>query len=54
MLVATDGHLGRAASIRLGGPQALVRTLTSGRELVSPLLAQPTGWIARLRNWLSG
>jgi hypothetical protein len=54
LLVATDGRLGRAACVRLGGPRALVRTLASGRELVSPLLARPTGWIARLRGWLSG
>ena len=50
LLVPTEGHLGRAACIRLGRPQALVRTLVSGRELVSPLLARPTGWLAWLRG----
>jgi tetratricopeptide (TPR) repeat protein len=50
LFVATDGHLGRAASNRLGGSQALVRTLTSGRELVSPLLARQVGWLAWLRG----
>jgi hypothetical protein len=52
LLVATDGHLGRAGSNRLGGSQALVRTLTSGRELVSPLLSPPESWFVRLRGWL--
>jgi hypothetical protein len=54
VLVATDGRLGRDACVRLGGPRALVRSLASGCELVSPLLAQPTVWIAWLRGWLSG
>jgi tetratricopeptide (TPR) repeat protein len=53
LLVATDGHLGRAASIRLGASQALVRTLTSGREIISPLLARQAGWLAWLRGWLA-
>jgi tetratricopeptide (TPR) repeat protein len=54
LLVATDRHLGSAACIRPGGSQALVRTLTSGRELVSPLLARQVGWLVWLRGWLVG
>jgi tetratricopeptide (TPR) repeat protein len=54
ILVATDGYLGRAASIRLGGSQTLVRRLASGREIVCPPLARPAGWLARLRGWLAG
>jgi hypothetical protein len=51
LLVATADHLGSAIGVRLGGPQMLVRTLASGREIVSPLLARPTGWLAWLRGW---
>jgi tetratricopeptide (TPR) repeat protein len=54
LLVATDGRLGRAACVRLGGPRMLVRTLASGRELVSPLLARQVGWLVWLRGWLVG
>jgi hypothetical protein len=54
LLVATDGRLGRAACVRLGGPRELVRTLASGREIVSPLVTRPAGWLARLRGWLAG
>lgn len=54
LLVATDGRLGRAACVRLGGPRASVRMLASGREIVSPLLARPAGWLAWLRGWLAG
>jgi hypothetical protein len=53
LLVATDGHLGRAAGTRLGGSQTLVRTLASGREIISLLLARPAGWLAWLRGWLA-
>jgi hypothetical protein len=51
LFVATAGHMGRAIGVRLGGPQTLVRTLASGREIISPLLARPTGWLAWLRGW---
>jgi hypothetical protein len=54
LLVATDGRLGRAACLRLGGPQALVRTLASGREIISPLLVRQVGWLAWLRGWQAG
>jgi hypothetical protein len=54
LLVATDRHLGSAACIQLGGCQVLVCTLTSGRELVSPLLARQVGWLVWLRGWLLG
>jgi hypothetical protein len=50
LLVATDGCLGRASCVRLGGPRMLVRTLASGREVISPLLARPAGWLAWLRG----
>jgi hypothetical protein len=53
LFVAADGRLGRAACTRLGGSQALVRTLASGREIVAPLLARPAGWLAWLRGWLA-
>lgn len=46
LLVATHGRLGGAACVRLGGPRMLVRTLASGREVISPLLARPAGWLA--------
>jgi hypothetical protein len=54
VLVATDGRLGRAACRRLGERGAPARTLSSGREVVSPLLARPAGWLAWLRGWLAG
>ncbi|HZV07115.1 MAG TPA: tetratricopeptide repeat protein [Gemmataceae bacterium] len=54
LLVATDGRVGRAACYRLGGAQALVRTLASGRELISPLLSRRGRWFVRLRGWLVG
>jgi hypothetical protein len=54
LLVAADGRLGRAACLRLGGPQTVVRTLNSGREIVSPLLARSAGWLAWLRGWRAG
>jgi tetratricopeptide (TPR) repeat protein len=50
LLVATDGGLARAAWVRLRGSRASVRTLTSGREIVSPLLARQGGWLAWLRG----
>jgi hypothetical protein len=50
LFVATDGRLGRAACVRLGAPRMLVRTLASGREVLSPLLARPAGWLAWLRG----
>jgi hypothetical protein len=53
LIVAADGRLARAVWVRLGGPQAVVRTLNSGREIVSPLLAPSAGWLARLRGWLA-
>jgi tetratricopeptide (TPR) repeat protein len=53
LFVATAGRMGRASCVRLGGPQALVRMLSSGREIVSPLLARPTDWLAWLRDWLA-
>jgi tetratricopeptide (TPR) repeat protein len=53
LLVATDGGLGRAASVRLIRPRSLVRMLASGREMVSPLFARPVGWLARLHRWLA-
>jgi hypothetical protein len=52
LFVATDGRLGRGACVRLAGSQALLHTLTSGREIVSPLLARPPGRLAWLRSWL--
>jgi hypothetical protein len=52
LLVASDGRLGRAAWVWLGGPQASVRMLASGRELVSPLLSPQESWFVRLRGWL--
>src|SRR5262249_30476489 len=54
LLVATDGRLGRGVGKRVGESQASVRTVASGREIVSPLLARPTGWLAWLRGWLVG
>ena len=53
LLVATDGHLVRPVGNRMGEPQASVSTVASGREIVSPLLARPAGWLAWLRGWLA-
>jgi tetratricopeptide (TPR) repeat protein len=52
LLVASDGRLGRAAWVRLGGSRASVRMLDTGRELVSPLLSAQRSWFGRLRGWL--
>jgi hypothetical protein len=52
LLVATDGHLVRPVGNRMGEPQASVSTVASGREIVSPLLSRPAGWLVWLPGWL--
>jgi tetratricopeptide (TPR) repeat protein len=48
LLVACDGRLDRTACARIFGQERSVRTVCSGREIVSPLLARRKGWL----DWL--
>jgi tetratricopeptide (TPR) repeat protein len=55
LIVAADGRLGLPAFRRLAGPNVAVREVRSGRELISPLLAQGrASWLGWLRGWLQG
>jgi hypothetical protein len=48
LLVACDGRLDRAACARIFDQVRSVHILTSGREIVSPLLARRESWLSRL------
>jgi hypothetical protein len=48
LLVACDGRLDRTACARIFGQERSVRTVSSGREIVSPLLARRKSWLAWL------
>lgn len=50
LFLAAEGRLRRAARAQLARSRKLVRMLASGREMISPLLAPPAGWMA----WLHG